>query len=520
MEKYSLEKAQEEAEKMRKEVETHSARNYDEAERKVEWNSSKGQERIFSILNTLETIKNGPDLPKEEKEQLVESIASSEDFINEAFLPGNDPFNTENFLMRVLDTESMPNRLKDLALSITEKNLPLIEADIQKNYSTAYGASLVIESFIKASVGDGENERRRESGLLILRRNVSYFRSYIEETKDRKLVYFSVLPLETLIEYGNQKDKDIATDIINEALYDEMGNSVKNYILFDYLFYSEKLESRRFAEIATEKQLARYGLNANLFIKKWDATKSRDSIVGPNVASNLYRMTQIEKTKPGITQVLNKEFGIFDFGRYPEDLLVRQFDQRDSDNLPYGVILFPENDHNEAFYQDVYVFKKLYSQLMDKYEIRIAEVSDKVDAVKRLANFSKRYGHKYKIAFAVIGGHGTTDSIRLGNGDEKSVLKLSDLIDPRASKTGSYFEDDSTFILASCSTGGGGEDAENIAKQIAQTSGKKVIAPDKDANMKSISVTTTDVGLDFQVSYRSFSSNEKPETKKFGYKST
>ena len=50
-----------------------------------------------------------------------------------------------------------------------------------------------------------------------------------------------------------------------------------------------------------------------------------------------------------------------DFGRYPVDVLVEQYDTRDDQEKPYGIVVFPEDDHNGSFYDEAIDPGNLYN---------------------------------------------------------------------------------------------------------------------------------------------------------------
>jgi hypothetical protein len=171
-------------------------------------------------------------------------------------------------------------------------------------------------------------------------------------------------------------------------------------------------------------------------------------------------------------QTLSKEFGIKNFGRYPLELLVRQFDKRNEIGAEYGVVLYPEFDHGLAFTsdEDKKIMTDIRSQLSGDYEVRIGEVGSRYDLAKRLSMLRQKYG---QIGFAVIGAHGDTDMFQMGFGGERKELSVNDLTGTGAERVGDFFKDGATIILESCSTGG----EDGIAEKMSHVLGKKVIAP-------------------------------------------
>lgn len=190
---------------------------------------------------------------------------------------------------------------------------------------------------------------------------------------------------------------------------------------------------------------------------------------------NLASLSDLEKQRPGIASNLGSEFGIYNLARYPKELLIAQYDQRDTkDNLPYGIIVYPNADHNGAFYQSNKVFKELYGQLQGKYKIVAYEEKDLFGLVRSINKARHRYG---KISFAIIGGHGSKDSVQFGGElrlylEKKGELQQKNLVRKGASSLQLAFVDNPTVILDSCSTGSLGGIGEEISKL-----GANVIAP-------------------------------------------
>jgi hypothetical protein len=100
-----------------------------------------------------------------------------------------------------------------------------------------------------------------------------------------------------------------------------------------------------------------------------------------------------------------------------------------------------------------------------------------MDVARALIELNKKYnppdGSGHKISLAIIGGHGTEDSIRFGGDDERHALLSQDLQGRGIQRTGEFFEDKPTFILVSCSTGAD----KGIGQKLSEVMGAKVIAP-------------------------------------------
>lgn len=201
-----------------------------------------------------------------------------------------------------------------------------------------------------------------------------------------------------------------------------------------------------------------------------------------------------EQQRPGIAKFLFKEFAIRCFGRYSPDLLIKQFDGFE-EQKPYGVILYPREDHSGAFYEDRKAFDDLLSQLKGEYNLRVVEVGNKFEVVRALIRLKRKYG---PISFAVIGGHGTKDSIKFGDSaHQRNILRVQDLRGRGARRASEFFQPKPTIILVSCFTG----IDRGMGQQLSEMIGAKVIAPQIDTSLHSIEPVVKDGQLDFRVRY-------------------
>jgi hypothetical protein len=251
---------------------------------------------------------------------------------------------------------------------------------------------------------------------------------------------------------------------------------------------------------------------ASIYAEKWtQAHRKRDLIVEKNLVS-LVKL-ESETLARGITKRLTDNFGITEFSRYPESMLFKQDMERDYADRPYGVVLYPKTDWNGAFYAQKENFDELEKDFSNNpelkpYLIRIFECGSRKDVVRVLNDLDKRYGSKHKISFAIIGGHGTKDSIQLGqdpisNNEQKSdtrnKLTPKDLQGSRVHKIGGFFEPGASVILESCSTG----QEEGIGQKLSEKFGLKVIAPTEPVGVDSIKpwIRNSDGKIDFLVDY-------------------
>lgn len=204
------------------------------------------------------------------------------------------------------------------------------------------------------------------------------------------------------------------------------------------------------------------------------------------ISENIWDIFNLERQRPGITNLLTRAFGIRNFARYPSEILIDQHDTRNEPNQQYGIIVYPTDDKNGTFYNDKESLAKLSKQLKSGgYTLKVVECSGQLSFIHYL-NFLKRYYGK--IPFAVIGGHGSADGIQMGQKGEKgAVLSLSDLSKGGSSALGQAFDINPTIILNSCSTGQIGGIGQSISQKHSSLKENPflVIGPDHEAEVLS-----------------------------------
>lgn len=235
------------------------------------------------------------------------------------------------------------------------------------------------------------------------------------------------------------------------------------------------------------------GLDQQVLQKAWrESDLMLESDDESKMNDNMTALLQLEAHEQGISKVLYEEFGIRDFARYPTDLLIKQYNERNNTVLPYGVAVMPYQDYNGAFYNTKKALGNLSSKLADTYTFRIVEAATPEEATQRLLMLRKRYGKK--IDFGLLGGHGSLDSIQLGN-LHSGVLNAEDLMDSvwkQKKRTPDVrfanrrpgalirhiFQPDAPVALESCSTGGD----KGIGQKFSEL-GLHIYAPSIDTSM-------------------------------------
>lgn len=249
--------------------------------------------------------------------------------------------------------------------------------------------------------------------------------------------------------------------------------------------------------------IASYGLDPDTLTKAWTESysegwndlKKNDHDGGKRnfftiLFKNIENMAYLEGKKPGSTKILYEQFGITDFGRYNAGDLLSQTEQANNNESEYTVVVLARSDYNGAFYETSHLLHAFTKEMNQHgYLVRVVEVADKLSLYKKLAQMDKHYNQdgQNKIIGAVIGGHGSPNSINFGAGnDYKNRLMTDDfLIAEYQDKYGlrktnpinrvsGFFQDNPQIILWSCSTG---KDDESIGAAISRDTKSQVTAP-------------------------------------------
>ncbi len=265
--------------------------------------------------------------------------------------------------------------------------------------------------------------------------------------------------------------------ILQRAVEEDAGEGV---VLFRAI---EALEAdpqyREFAQAIIATEMKKAGFDYAELRELWKKASN------PMDKESALHIMRLEHRYPSLPKTLNEDFGIVNFRRYPESVLVQQFEMRERTDIPYGILLFPIDDHNGAFSGNSDDVGTFADSLGDSYALRIVECDSKFDIAKRLISLERRYADAergHKISFAVIGGHGNENLIVFGGEDERHRLLKTDFAGKSAGRIASYFVENPTLILASCSTGKDGAIAQDLSTTLHAT----VIAPDGNTKLPAI----------------------------------
>jgi len=228
------------------------------------------------------------------------------------------------------------------------------------------------------------------------------------------------------------------------------------------------------------------GLRYNRLKEVWrirEPIKYQESRNTEILRNNLLRIRELEEARPGICKILHKEFGISHFGRYPSELLVKQYDEMHDVDTPYGIVLYPMDDWTGSHTQRVGMFVDLLPQLKDHFLLRVVETDSKFNAARHHVRLDKRYGQHNKISFALIGGHAMPTEIQLGGSRPRETINLIDLSKRGFQRISKYYIIQPSIILSGCKLAVEG----GIAQKMSQF-GANVIASKENASLEKLTL--------------------------------
>lgn len=344
-------------------------------------------------------------------------------------------------------------------------------------------------------ITDGIVDVDDENIVFVLRNFINGYK----ESKDT--AYERLLNIFERFERENPDTKTAMTGVIVNILNSSIDKETKKGFVDEFICKvrwgkdSKKDEVNFFRE-RLGLLLEPLGLNVDSMIEAWKSSYLDAGLMIRDIfEENIVNIYDLEKKRPGSARVLNQMFGIRDFMRYPIQMLISQFDKRYDSSTPYGVIMLPRVDYNGAFTDDQKIYLDLFRQMTKLgYAIRVYEGGNKLDLIHAVNSARHTYG---KISFALIGGHGSEDTIAFGEEDfSDNVLRIEDLVRKGAPSVSKAFIDNPTIILSSCLTG-----VEEGIGQTMSNLGATVIAPNRPASISEIKVNVNGESLSFEVKY-------------------
>ncbi|MBI5398499.1 hypothetical protein HZB03_03470 [Candidatus Woesearchaeota archaeon] len=157
---------------------------------------------------------------------------------------------------------------------------------------------------------------------------------------------------------------------------------------------------------------------------------------------------------------------------------------------PNALLIYPSADGNGAFY-DV-SSQKFLANVKEKYDVGVLVATVEQEVYAAIDEIPT-------IELLVLSGHGTKDSLRLGernpaeqkHANYRNEEFMIDLYDWKLLKHLDKLSPNATIFLNSCSTATGGKEADNLANFVSfAASRRKVIASKEDFKTQEINVVS------------------------------
>lgn len=216
------------------------------------------------------------------------------------------------------------------------------------------------------------------------------------------------------------------------------------------------------AQMRIDPLLRRYQLDPDTVWKLWEdglAVSGPSFMRGKRLEHTVLKMKYLESLRQGIIKVLFDEFGIINLSRYPAELLIKQYDERNK-QMPYAAQFIAKTDSNGAFSRPQGL-SHLTTELGDTYAYRIIECASVQEILKAHKMLNDRYGNHYKIGGAIFSGHGTPLTINYGQ--NKVEMWQSDSNSVRL--IAKMYVESPEIVFESCSTGIEGGIAEAFSRR-------------------------------------------------------
>ncbi len=177
-------------------------------------------------------------------------------------------------------------------------------------------------------------------------------------------------------------------------------------------------------------QLKKYQLDPDEIISSWCRSAPQELWL-EMMERNFEYLPALERKRPGICEMLVREFGIKNFGRYNPSQLIMQYDDRNRTDLPYGMVAFPDYDWSGQFYHRVNTYTELARSIFQHVTTRVIEVDGAADLARKILLSNARYNPTGDnlIRFGVVAAHADPVSMTLGDkhGSKRRELTVDQL---------------------------------------------------------------------------------------------
>lgn len=234
------------------------------------------------------------------------------------------------------------------------------------------------------------------------------------------------------VENAHASKRLLRTSVRNKEKYENAHIGETNIRHLLELFHEIPVRSFMFKEL-----FAHFGLRITDYLDlhtrrkeefKYQLTKELEIFV----FNELQMIHLLEVERPGIVSTLRLKFGITWLNRYPKDVLIRQYDQKDSQK-PYGIIVSARTDWNNSLMSQhaKSLVERLAREFTEKgYEFRIIEAGSENEFITHMEQLDAAYGDQNKIGFMIVRGHADKTGFSMGRVAEDYDITVDSFNNP------------------------------------------------------------------------------------------
>jgi hypothetical protein len=244
------------------------------------------------------------------------------------------------------------------------------------------------------------------------------------------------------------------------------------------------------------------------YVDAWAQSNSEG--IWEAIHANMKAMYRLEKEHSGICLNLTEKYGIRNFARYPQELLVEQYlaagqPEKNRMGKPFGIYVLPENDNNGTYYSYEQYMRDFAKELAEQnISLKFIEAGGNMDFYKRVSAINQDYG---QMQFVGVMAHGDKRGLTLsvdgrwiqGSMRTDAVNSESAFLGKALVNIKKYLVDNAPIILHSCKGGV----PKGLAQKLSFKLDTRVFGLTEDSYIDAIKTKKTRLGLDFQFKTRS-----------------
>ncbi len=216
--------------------------------------------------------------------------------------------------------------------------------------------------------------------------------------------------------------------------------------------------------------------------KDWDAifAHSTEFINGESwdMATEAFEaMDKLETKAPGSVKRLHENYGITNFQRYPEELLLNQLKEIDQ-NKDTGLLIFATSDWSGSFDTQSTLWEKLYQKHRDHLNFRIVECPTSMSLARTIAQTKTDF--EKKVSLVVISAHSEAEGFYLGNESSPDSKINKETVAQLAPQMQELFSVNAQVIANACSSGA----LNGWVKDLSKGAKIKALGPNQPASIE------------------------------------